>query len=69
MLVVSPPSVATSPPVKPNLPRRRLYDLLGCSLGDGSVVLCLRGDDFLPSLSWFTSASFFGYHSLHYCFL
>ena len=30
MLVVDPSSVATSPLVMPNLPRLRLYDLLGC---------------------------------------
>ena len=43
MLVVDPSSVATSPPVMPNLPRLRLYDLLGCSVGDLFIVLCLRG--------------------------
>ena len=34
MLVVDPSSVGTSPPVMPNLARLRLYDLLGCSVGD-----------------------------------
>ena len=43
MLVVDPSSVATSPPVMPNLPRLQLYDLLGCSVGDMFVVLCLKG--------------------------
>ena len=39
MLVVDPSSVA----VMPNLPRLRLYDLLGCSVGDLFIVLCVRG--------------------------
>ena len=43
VLVVDPSSVAMSPPVMPNLPRLRLYDLLGCSVGDLFIVLCLRG--------------------------
>ena len=43
VLVVEPSSVATSPPVMPNLPRLRLYDLLGCSIGDLFIVLCLGG--------------------------
>ena len=33
MLAVSPSSVATGPPVMPDLPRLRLYDMLGCSVG------------------------------------
>ena len=37
MLVVDPSSV-----VMLNLPRLRLYDLLGCSVGDVFVVLCLK---------------------------
>ena len=43
MLVVDPSSVATSPRVMPNLPRLRLYDLLGCSVGNLFIVLCLGG--------------------------
>ena len=43
MLVVDPSSVATSPTVMPNLPRLRLYDLLGCSVGDLFIAMCLRG--------------------------
>ena len=45
MLVVSATSVATSPTIMANLPRLRLYDLLGCSVGvrDMLIVLCLRG--------------------------
>ena len=43
MLAVDPSSVATSPPVIPNLPRLRLYDLRGCRVGDLFIVLCLRG--------------------------
>ena len=39
VLVVSRPSVATTPPVMPNHPRLRLYDLLGCSIGDWCCVL------------------------------
>ena len=50
MLVVSPSSVATSPPVMSNLPILRLYDLLGCSVGDMFIVLCLKpgGEFFFP---------------------
>ena len=40
MLVVDPSSVATSPPVMPNLPRLRLYDLLGCSIVMARMVNC-----------------------------
>ena len=43
MLIASPPSGVASPPVMPDLPRLRLYDLLGCSVGDMFIVLCLRG--------------------------
>ena len=41
MLVVDTSSVATSQPVMPRLPRLCLYDLLGCSIGDLFIVLCL----------------------------
>ena len=37
MLIVGPSSVATSLPGMPNLPTLRLYDLLGCSVGDMHV--------------------------------
>ena len=43
MLVVDPSSVVISPHVMPNIPRLRLYDLLGCSVGYLFIVLCLRG--------------------------
>ena len=43
MLVVSPPSFATSAPVMPILPRLRVFDLFGCAGGDWSITLCLTG--------------------------
>ena len=39
MPVVDPFIVATRPPGMPNLPILRLYDLLGCSVGDLFIVL------------------------------
>ena len=35
--------VVRLPMIAQNLPRLRLYDLLGCSVGDCSIVLCLGG--------------------------
>ena len=51
VLVVDPSIVATSPPVMPNLPRLRLCDLLGCSIGDFFIALCLRGSLYLSNSS------------------
>ena len=47
-LLVSPSNGAAIPPVMPNLPRFRLYDLLECSGGDWSIVFRLK--KFLVSL-------------------
>ena len=51
MLVVDPSSVTTSPPVMPNLPRLRLNDLLGCSVGDLFIVFGVLEVPCLASLS------------------
>ena len=56
MLVVDPSSLAKSPAVMLNLPRLRLYDLLGCSVGDLFVVLCLR----VPCFASLSALSFPG---------
>ena len=53
MLVVDPASVATGPAVMPNLSGLRLYDLLGCSVGDLFFMLCLRGSLFTPIMLYF----------------
>ena len=55
MIVVGPSSVATSPPVMPNLPRLCLYDLLGYRVRDLSIVLCVRSPLFRYSLSALSS--------------
>ena len=64
MLAVDPSSVATSPPVMPNLSRLRLYDLLGCSVGDLFIVLCLLE---VPCLANVSALSFPGISQLDGC--